>query len=135
MNPETVAEHLYEISGTLGGVVQKLEAIHAETRKTNGRVTSLEEVKAEILKMLSHHSGEFVRKGEEFKLFREETAMLRSMFDRHMAERDRRYEQEAADRKAFLAKLWKVGAWAVVTLVSVGLTFLGVESLPALPSL
>ncbi len=135
MNPETVAEHLYEIAGKISELPPKLEAIHSEVKRTNGRVTKLEDLTAEMAKLVSGHSGEFVRKGEEFKMFREETRMLREMFDEHMKARDKRYEQEADDRKAFMAKLWKVAAWAVTLLVSVGLAFLGVEAVPNIPGL
>lgn len=126
MNPETVADHLYEIAGKISELPPKLEAIHSEVKRTNGRVTKLEDLTAEMARLVSGHSGEFLRKGEEFR-------MLRSMFDGYSAERERRYAQEAEERKEFMARLWKLGFWAAGIGVSLLLTFFGIETLPPVP--
>lgn len=137
MNNEQLTEHLYEIGTSLSALVEKAEAIHSEVKRTNGRVTKLEELNASLAKLVSHHSGEFVRKTEEFKLLRELVANKEEAFRAVIAEweerRDAKYEEERANRKEWMDHLWQLLKWLIPLGVAATLATFGIEALPIVP--
>lgn len=137
MNNEQLTEHLYEIGTNLSALVEKAEAIHAEVKRTNGRVTKLEDLSASLAKLVSNHSGEFARKAEEFKLLRELVANKEEAFRAVIAEweerRDAKYDEERANRKEWMDRLWQLLKWLIPLGVAATLATFGIEALPIVP--
>ncbi len=135
MNNEALTEHLFDFSEKLA----ILPLIHAEVKRTNGRVTKLEELTAEMAKLVSHHSGQFEQMVVEH---RATLALIEAKERSFMAElgawkdeRDAKYAAESAARKVWMDRLWTLLKFVIPVGVAATLALLGIEALPIVPSL
>lgn len=135
MNNDALTEHLFEITEKLA----VLPLIHDEVKRTNGRVTKLEESNALLAKLVSRHSGDFIRTAEEFRLLRELVAQKEESFVTEIAswraERDKKYEEERENRKQWMDRLWLLLKWVLPLGVAATLATFGIEALPVIPGL
>lgn len=135
MNNEQIAEHLFEFSEKLG----ILPLIHAEVKRTNGRVTSLEGATAELAKLVSHHSGQFEQMVVEHRatlaLIESKERSFIDALEAWKIERDGKYADEEAARKVWMDRLWTLLKFAIPIGVAAALAALGFEALPAVPAI
>lgn len=135
MNTEQLAEHLFAITEKLG----LLDLILAEAKRTNGRVTKLEESNAILAKLVSQHSGKFEQMAVEHRatldLIRSKEDSFRSVMHEWEKSRDRKYEEEKEARKAWMDRLWLLLKFLIPIGVAAMLATFGIEALPSVPTL
>lgn len=135
MNNEQLTEHLFQITEKLG----LLDLIHAEVKRTNGRVTKLEDLSANLAKLVSQHSGKFEQMVAEHRatieLIKAKEDSFRGVIGEWEARRDAKYEEEKQSRNEWMDRLWLLLKFLIPLGVAATLAVLGIEALPVVPGL
>jgi len=154
MNPESVAEHLFNISADIGEIKANGVATLTEARRTNGRVTKLEEVVVELKEavgkislLISRHNGDLLKHEQIHddieRLFGAEIERVEqsvnSRFEKWNQSREERLAEEQKEEKdgkrLTRENLWRLFFWAITlaTGLIIGLLGYDIGNVPVVP--